>query len=182
MRNQTLTVCLTRIKTVVQKSDHDLQAQTSWDADLLGSSLIPNILQRIKNIEPDISEVCGILSSSSRPITQMTDVKLTDLINSLTENLKDVLISYKNDLIVALKDEITALEEKPRFLRNFLRFKSKMCIGHEKLANLLTYSEGVVDNVACFLFSCMINNSKDEGILLCRKKLACVRNLFSVNH
>ncbi|KAI5678186.1 hypothetical protein M9H77_09136 [Catharanthus roseus] len=159
IKNESLQVCLTHIDTVVENSDRNLQVQQHGESDLSESSLlIPDILERMKVLELNIKKVYYILSSTTRFMTPMTDTDIADLIDSLMENMKDVPIGSKNDLNVALKDEIKFLEEKLRFFSNFLRFKAKCCIEYKIFMNLVTHSEAMVDNVACFLYLCLINN------------------------
>ncbi|KAI5678191.1 hypothetical protein M9H77_09141 [Catharanthus roseus] len=83
---------------------------------------------------------------------------IANLIDSLMENPKDVLIRSKNDLIVALKDKIKSLVEKLRFFSNFLRFKENCCIG----TKVKTHSGPVAEKSAWVLNPLSVNHQQDK--------------------
>ncbi|CAI9768691.1 unnamed protein product [Fraxinus pennsylvanica] len=94
---------------------------------------------------------------SDAPLTKEI---LKELADSLLENLKD-LQTCETDLIVSVKKQIEALEEKVIFVRNFLswlvdRRDSKDSIQKEKLAGLLTRIKSAILGAVYWSYCCFV--------------------------
>ncbi|KAL2559042.1 putative late blight resistance protein-like protein R1B-16 [Forsythia ovata] len=92
-------------------------------------------------------------------------------VDSVLENLKDIQIC-ETDLIVSVKKQIEALEEKLTLVRNFLSWlvdqrDSKDCIQNDKLTSLLTHIESVILRAVCLSYFCFVHEVDETVHLKC---------------
>lgn len=152
------------LHTRIQNQEEDLkraclelnQISTKTPMDMDG--LISNMLNRFHLLDVDIQQVYNILSKSSRSeITEMGCEDITGILDSLEENLED-LLRCNAELVAQLKEELKSVHKNLRFLRNFLGFTSKRCSNFEKLKEFLTYAEFLAENISCLLYLCSVND------------------------
>ncbi|KAM3205617.1 hypothetical protein P3L10_029027 [Capsicum annuum] len=103
-----------------------------------------------------IENLTSKISTSYRSVLQL-DARvsascLVELIDSVLNNLNDLLRRETKQPIDSTKEQMEVLEVKFRFLRNFAWFSSQSCIEHHKLEDLLRIIEVVATTVACVLF------------------------------
>ncbi|KAL2545657.1 putative late blight resistance protein-like protein R1A-4 [Forsythia ovata] len=85
---------------------------------------------------------------------------------------KEDIRSFYTDLIVSMKKQIEALEEKVIFVRNFLSWlvdqrDSKDGILNEKMTGLLTYIESVISSAVYFSYFCFVYKVDKNARLKC---------------
>ncbi|KAM3205401.1 hypothetical protein P3L10_028811 [Capsicum annuum] len=122
-------------------------------------SLCANAVEESKVTEVwhgKIEYLTSKISTSSRSVLQLgarvSTGCLVELIDSVLNNLNDLLGPETKQPIDSTKKQIEVLEAKFRFLRNFAWFSSQSCIEHHKLEDLLRIIEVVATTVACVLF------------------------------
>ncbi|KAG5583482.1 hypothetical protein H5410_054109 [Solanum commersonii] len=109
-----------------------------------------------------IEDLTSKITTSYRFVLQldatMSNICLVELIDSVSNNLNDLLGHKTKSIQDSIKKKINILQVKFRFLWNFAWFSSRSCIEHHKLEDALRIIEVVATTIACLLFQCLFED------------------------
>lgn len=109
-----------------------------------------------------IEDLTSKITTSYRSVLQldatMSNICLVELIDSVSNNLNDLLCHKTETIQDSIKKKINILQVKFRFLWNFAWFSSQSCIEHHKLEDVLRIIEVVATTIACLLFQCLFED------------------------
>ncbi|KAL3498702.1 hypothetical protein ACH5RR_041434 [Cinchona calisaya] len=119
---------------------------------------------KIKSFKQQVIEAYTALSQSSR--NWLSDDELVVFIDSILQNLADLLTGlyfesmedYNNDLHA----QSEALEEKLRFLKNFIGFVKLFGVDHRELEDLLIHIQFVALNAARLSYMCLFYREDEQ--------------------
>ncbi|KAL2559040.1 Late blight resistance protein R1-A [Forsythia ovata] len=152
---------------------HSLCLRPTTDGSMAGDLglFVSNLIEEMEEYKEDIRSFYTYRYLESLLSAPMTKEILKELVDALLENLKDLQIC-ETDLIVSVKKQIVALEEKVIFVRNFLSWlvdqrDSKDGIQNEKLTGLLTHIESVISSAVHFSYFCFVYKVDKNAHLKC---------------
>ncbi|KAI5677144.1 hypothetical protein M9H77_08094 [Catharanthus roseus] len=122
-------------------------------------------LDELTLIKPEMEEIYFAFLKPPKHVTSKSDKYVVSFINLLLENLKDVLRTEVS-FFAPLKPEISALEEKMRFLRSFLVFISEIDSSQGFSKGLLfSFVQAVAFNIAYLLHFLQLDKSMEEELV-----------------
>ncbi|CDP20204.1 unnamed protein product [Coffea canephora] len=152
------------------KAIDELSSACSLPVDLEKvDSSVSYMLENIKLWEPKIKNAYAILSEQPwrREVNSplIDPASAMDLIDSVLENLEDILIG-STCLVSLMKKQVKILIEKLSFLRDFIGTAAKRSnIVHQEMATFLIYAHSFATKAACFSFLCW--DGAQEEVMAC---------------
>nr|XP_027107558.1 late blight resistance protein R1-A-like [Coffea arabica] len=167
---------LSKIEAPVNRSGMDikslnLRSKSSFNLKSVVTALKPvvsNLLGNIKSFKQDIIDIYETLSScsSSESGSCLRDYELVDFIDSVLQNLIDLLsrryFESMEDYNSALHAHIEALEDKLTFLKNFIGFAKFLGVEERELGDLLAHVQVVALNAARLSYKCLFYKEDEE--------------------
>ncbi|XP_027107557.1 putative late blight resistance protein homolog R1B-17 [Coffea arabica] len=148
-----------------------LRSKSSFNLKSVVSALKPvvsNLLRNIESFKQDIIDIYDTLSScsSSESGSCLRDYELVDFIDSVLQNLIDLLsrryFESMEDYNSALHAHIEALEDKLTFLKNFIGFAKFLGVEELELGDLLAHVQVVALNAARLSYKCLFYKEDEE--------------------
>ncbi|XP_027164085.1 putative late blight resistance protein homolog R1A-4 [Coffea eugenioides] len=167
---------LSKIEAPVNRSGMDikslnLRSKSPFNLKSVVTALKPvvsNLLGNIKSFKQDIIDIYDTLSScsSSESGSCLRDCELVDFIDSVLQNLIDLLsrryFESMEDYNSALHAHIEALEDKLTFLKNFIGFAKFLGVEERELGDLLAHVQVVALNAARLSYKCLFYKEDEE--------------------
>ncbi|CDP15850.1 unnamed protein product [Coffea canephora] len=167
---------LSKIEAPVNRSGMDikslnLRSKSSFNLKSVVTALKPvvsNLLRNIESFKQDIIDIYDTLSScsSSESGSCLRDYELVDFIDSVLQNLIDLLsrrhFESMEDYNSALHAHIEALEDKLTFLKNFIGFAKFLGVEERELGDLLAHVQVVALNAARLSYKCLFYKEDEE--------------------
>ncbi|KAI5678852.1 hypothetical protein M9H77_09802 [Catharanthus roseus] len=167
-----------------------------WQRTMGG--LTSTMLDKVEVLRPDIKEICIIFFESSRSVAKVTSELVMKRVDFCLENIED-LQRYKSDSVFPVKEELVAVQESLRFLKNLLVFSSmrsnkisavaflRNLLGFFgsrkiwKLKDLLIHAEIVAENIGYLLCLCFFNDKMEDDEMISWIKLQLLSQKQRIN-
>ncbi|KAF3619684.1 hypothetical protein FXO38_32774 [Capsicum annuum] len=165
--NGNLEALLLQIEVVARNAVSHIQSILLKGVEDIGKELdrwFPEVVHRMQRLKPEIEKAYIEVAKFSPP---MPDTLVVEFMNSLIDNLKD-LLRYQDPSTFS---ELRAFVTKQRFLRNLLSFVAARCIDQEKLKDLTNHTEGIAIEAACIPFMCAFDPKDGNSTISIKDKL-----------
>ncbi|XP_071930473.1 putative late blight resistance protein homolog R1A-3 [Coffea arabica] len=157
---------LMNIESVLRKAGEDLSF--ARDRAISGSlnekldHVVDDLLEKVEAFKVEIGEdFIDWAKHSLEPNNAMSGEVLVEFFDCVLVNLKD-LLKFEGNLILSLKEQISALEVKLRFLRNFVIFTNRQCSGYENIGLFFTSIEDAANKVAAITYLCCLQRTAES--------------------
>ncbi|KAM3325393.1 putative late blight resistance protein R1A-3 isoform X1 [Capsicum chacoense] len=176
---------LMQVETLVQNAESDFQSLyvKSKDGNMPThmALLFSNALEKINSLKAEVTQVHATVLSSTFSDSLSCDKFVAEFADCLMENLKYLREYIADDL--SMNRKIITLETKIIFLKNFLRFVTKLSVENEKFQDLLTHALDVISDAAHLSYRCFTGNASepDECGVVNGVVSSLVRRIIPIN-